>query len=168
MTLLVLNVKLPNIPSTEAAQILPSLIFGMLNRLHDYLISFLVLGSFWISSHQQLHHIRHVNRPLLWINLIILMFVTLIPFSASLIGDYGRQQIAVLFFDTHLLIINLLFCFNRYYARTNDLLKFDHDLDWVMKIGSIDGLLNFILILCSIFWSFLIPTGASYRFCFCR
>jgi uncharacterized membrane protein len=164
MTLLVLNIKVPDVPKAAAAQILPAMSLGLLIRLHDYLISFLVLGSFWIVSHQQLNYIRHVNRPFLWINLITLMFVTLIPLSASLVGDYGDQQFSVLFFDTHLLIINLLFWLNRYYAKIKQMLKPEIDSKWVLRVSDIDSLLNFVLIFWSIFWSFFDPHWCKLPF----
>ncbi|UBF27991.1 DUF1211 domain-containing protein [Kovacikia minuta CCNUW1] len=164
MTLLVLNVKIPDIPKGEAAQILPGIIFGLLIRLHDYLISFMVLGSFWIASHQQLNYIQHVNRPYLWINLITLMFITLIPLSASLVGDYGGQQFSVLFFNSHLLIINLFFWLNRCYAKKNRMLKPEFDSQWVHHVNETDSLLNFGLIVWSSLWAFFDPHWAKLPF----
>ncbi|BAY50297.1 hypothetical protein SAMD00079811_79260 (plasmid) [Scytonema sp. HK-05] len=164
MTLLVLNVKLPNIPAAKVAHVLPEAILGLISRLHDYLVSFLVLGSLWLISHQQFHYIRNVNRTLLWINLLILMFITLIPFSASLVGDYGDQQISVLFFDGHLLVLNLLFLLNRYYAINRKFLEPAIDPVWRKRIGNQESLLNFALIAWSIVWSFFSPRWSQLPF----
>ncbi|MBD2681312.1 MULTISPECIES: TMEM175 family protein [Nostoc] len=164
MTLLVLNVKLPNIPAAKVAYILPEFILGLTSRLHDYLVSFLVLGSLWLVSHQQFHYIRHVNRTLLWINLLILMFITLIPFSASLVGEYSNQQISVLFFDGHLLVLNLLFLINRYYAINHKFLETGIDPAWRKRIGNAESLINFGLISWSIVWSFFSPQWSQLPF----
>ncbi|BAY28053.1 DUF1211 domain-containing protein [Calothrix sp. FACHB-156] len=164
MTLLVLNVKLPDIPAAKVADILPAVILGLSSRLHDYLVSFLVLGSLWLISHQQFHYIRNVNRTLLWINLIILMFITLIPFSASLVADYGEQQISVLFFDGHLLLLNLLFLLNRYYAINRKFIEPGINPLWRKRIGNKESLLNFALIAWSIIWSFFSPRWSQLPF----
>ena len=38
-----------------------------------YVISFVVLGMFWIAHHVLFHYVRHVDRRLLWINIVFLL-----------------------------------------------------------------------------------------------
>jgi uncharacterized membrane protein len=54
-----------------------------------HVATFLVAGGFWFLHHLTFHFIRHVNGFLVWVNLIFLMFVSLLPFSAGLMGTCG-------------------------------------------------------------------------------
>lgn len=53
------------------------------------------------------HYISGYDRRLLLINLLFLMWIVLLPFSASLLGEYGNQQIVVLIYAVHLALTGL-------------------------------------------------------------
>ena len=74
-----------------------------------YVESFIILAAFWIKNHQQFHFIKRSDRRLLWINLCCLLFVCLIPFSTSLISDYGDMWLAALIFESNMLIAGTLY-----------------------------------------------------------
>jgi uncharacterized membrane protein len=47
----------------------------LINSIPDvilYAISFLLLATFWVSHHTQFHHIKYIDRKLLWLNIILL------------------------------------------------------------------------------------------------
>ncbi len=81
ITLLVLNIEVPEIPHDLVATELPG--------------------------------------RLLLINLLFLMFVALVPFSSSLLGEYGDQQLAVIFYATHLAVTGLGLSWLWWYASRN-------------------------------------------------
>lgn len=56
-------------------------------RLGSYFLSFFLAGMYWFSHHNVFHYIRRVDRRLLSYNLYFLIFVSLIPFSATLISN---------------------------------------------------------------------------------
>jgi len=109
MTLLVLNFEVPTIPEGSAVQMLPKLVLGLWPKFFNYVLSFILLAIFWIAHHRQFHFIKFIDQRLLWINILGLMFIVLIPFSTSLIGEYGDVQIAALVFECNLLVIGWLF-----------------------------------------------------------
>ena len=53
-----------------------------------YLISFLTIGIIWVNHHATMNNVRVVNRPLLYINLLLLAVVVAIPFATSTMADY--------------------------------------------------------------------------------
>jgi uncharacterized membrane protein len=53
-----------------------------------YLVSFLTIGIIWVNHHAALQHIVRVDRPLLFINLLLLLFVSILPYPTGLLGDH--------------------------------------------------------------------------------
>jgi uncharacterized membrane protein len=52
-----------------------------------YVVSFLTIGIMWMNHHTILAHVQRVDRPLLVINLLLLMGVVAIPFPTALVAD---------------------------------------------------------------------------------
>ena len=116
MTLLVLNIEILNVVKQPTNEIVIEQLLNRWQELMHYMLSFILLGSFWTIHHIQFHYIKKVNRPLLWINIINLMFIALLPFSTSFVEDYGDFTPAAIFFHANLLIIGLMFYINWFYA----------------------------------------------------
>jgi uncharacterized membrane protein len=53
-----------------------------------YAVSFLTIGIIWMNHHAQFDRIDHADRTLMVLNLVLLMFVTLIPFPTGLLATY--------------------------------------------------------------------------------
>jgi uncharacterized membrane protein len=53
-----------------------------------YLISFFTIGIIWVNHHALIKTIKTVDRRLLFLNLVLLMFVVLIPFATATVADY--------------------------------------------------------------------------------
>jgi uncharacterized membrane protein len=126
MTLLVLTLTLPDMVQTKLN--LSQLLVAQWPKFFNYALSFLLLAIFWIVHHQQFHVIRRTDRGHIWINIGILMFVALMPFSTDIAGDYSHETLAELVFSANLLILGLLFLLNWWYACRNHRLV-DPDLD---------------------------------------
>jgi uncharacterized membrane protein len=105
MTLLVLELSIPVIEDVSLNAKLGAALFDLLPKILVYLLSFVVLGIMWANHHFMFHCITRSNGKLIWINIIFLMFVALIPFSASLLGEYSNTQLAVTIYG-----INGLLC----------------------------------------------------------
>jgi uncharacterized membrane protein len=65
----------------------------LVNQLHwpafaGYLISFLTIGIIWVNHHVLVRSIMTVDRMLLFVNLMLLLFVVLIPFGTATMADY--------------------------------------------------------------------------------
>jgi uncharacterized membrane protein len=53
-----------------------------------YLISFFMIGIVWVNHHALVRAITAVDRTLLFLNLVLLLFVVLIPFATATVADY--------------------------------------------------------------------------------
>jgi uncharacterized membrane protein len=53
-----------------------------------YLLSFFVIGIIWVNHHALIKSIALVDRTLLFLNLVLLLFVVLIPFSTATVAQY--------------------------------------------------------------------------------
>ena len=53
-----------------------------------YVVSFFTIGIIWVNHHARVSQIAKVDRTLLFINLVLLMFVVLIPFATSTMATY--------------------------------------------------------------------------------
>jgi uncharacterized membrane protein len=67
-----------------------------------------VLGTYWVGNHFQFHFVRKVDRGFLWLNLLFLLFITLLPFSTNLLGGSHDLHIPVVVYGINLLLLSLI------------------------------------------------------------
>ena len=109
MTLLILEIRAPdNVPSNVAATEVPSLVWALWPKFFSYVLSFLVIGTYWISHHQIFRYVRSYDRVLLWLNLVFLLSISFIPFPTDLLGEYGELRFSVIFYAASLGMARLL------------------------------------------------------------
>jgi uncharacterized membrane protein len=120
MTLLVLNIDVPQITGIVTDPILWQYLVNLSHQLYIYAFSFALLASFWKGNHHQFFYIKESDSALIWINIIWLMFVALVPFSTNFVSDYGSHQIPMLFFNFNMLIIGIFFSLNWTYVTRKD------------------------------------------------
>lgn len=116
MTLLVLTLDLPEVEKGLTQTGLHHLLMAQRDIFFNYALSFVLLAILWIIHHQQFHFIKRTDRKHLWINIFTLMFIALIPFSTSLVGDYPDDWMAEFFFGSNMFILGMLFNLNWAYA----------------------------------------------------
>jgi uncharacterized membrane protein len=105
MTLLVLEIAVPELSRSEVTTELPKRLLELLPDVWSYATSFIILGFFWISHDDRFHYVKRANRTLLWMTVFYLMFIAFIPFSTALIGEYGDQQISVIIYGINIIVI---------------------------------------------------------------
>ena len=107
MTLLAFNLVPPIIPATGGSADLKAALIAMLPQFRTYVLSFVVIGIYWLSHHFQFHFVRHTDRTLMWINIFFLMFVATLPFSTAVLGRYRNYQPAIVLYSANLLLVGL-------------------------------------------------------------
>lgn len=127
MTLLVLSLKIPQLPYPTTDTIILNSLGSMGQQFFIYFISFFLLASFWRVNHAQFYFIKKTDQTLLWINIIWLSLIALLPFSTNLIGSYGYLKVPLIFFDLNLFLIGVLFNLNWYYADKKKLIDENTD-----------------------------------------
>ena len=96
ITLLALNLAVPGKGPVHLSQQLSDKGPAFL----AYLISFFIIGIVWVNHHVLVRAITKVDRTLLFLNLVLLLFVVLIPFATAVEADYfpdndGNAQLAM-------------------------------------------------------------------------
>jgi uncharacterized membrane protein len=77
---MVLELKVPR--SADLAALLP-----LVPVFLSYVISFLFLGIYWSNHHHLLQAIKHVDGRILWANLHLLFWLSLVPFVTGWVGE---------------------------------------------------------------------------------
>lgn len=102
ITIMVIEMKAPEETTLEA--LLP-----MMPKFISYLISFIFIGTYWNNHHHLLQATERVNGKVLWANLHLLFWLSLIPFSTSWIGENHVEVIPVALYGFILLMSALAF-----------------------------------------------------------
>ncbi|MFD9337053.1 TMEM175 family protein [Streptomyces sp. NPDC060028] len=53
-----------------------------------YVVSFLIIGVMWVNHHTIFSHLKRVDRPLLFLNLLVLMVVSVIPYTTNVLAEH--------------------------------------------------------------------------------
>ncbi len=128
ITLLALELRVPDVPIARAATELPYQLAGMMPKFISYILSFLIIGSYWRVHHRDFQYIKRYDRLLLWINLMLLMFVAFLPFTTGMLGTYPAIQFTVTFYAATLALLGFARALLWWYASRNYRL-IDHQLD---------------------------------------
>ncbi|MGC4039564.1 MAG: TMEM175 family protein [Flavobacterium sp.] len=80
ITIMVLELKVPEEASYEA-------LIPLLPKFLSYVLSFIYVGIYWNNHHHMLHTVKQVNGKILWANLHLLFWLSLIPFTTAWIGE---------------------------------------------------------------------------------
>jgi uncharacterized membrane protein len=118
MTLLILEFHVPNLPlNAPNVEVAPALL-ALWPKFVSYIVTFVSLGFFWVGHHIMYHAIRRADRTLLWLNIFFFMFVSLLPFSTSVLNAFSEAFIAPLFFGANLSVIGWILFFQWQYANS--------------------------------------------------
>jgi len=126
MTLLVLELKVPELPRPVTGDALWHTLAEHRMGFFAYFLSFMLAGSFWIQHHVQFHYLSHATRLIAILNLVFLMFVSLLPFSTSVFATYGSKA-TVIYFGNQL-VLALLLAGHWWLARRTGLLRQVNDV----------------------------------------
>lgn len=132
MTLLVISLNMP-----EPGKIVDIAEF-LLNQyatFWNFVLSFLLLILFWINFNQQFNHIKKIDSAAIFVNVFILLFVVLVPFSTSLMSDYPRNISAEAFFNGNMFILFSLFAFNWHYCYRGGFIETKFNREHIKKLN---------------------------------
>lgn len=80
ITIMVLELKVP----TSATW---SVLFDLWPIASSYVLSFIFIGIYWGNHHHLLHTVKNVNASIIWGNLNLLFWLSLIPFATAWMGE---------------------------------------------------------------------------------
>ncbi|MDH4015822.1 MAG: TMEM175 family protein [Actinomycetota bacterium] len=105
ITILVLEI---GVPSDLSEQSLREAIDETGPTLIAWVISFLLVGMYWVWHRDLFVKVRYVNRDAIWLNIIFLLPVCLVPFAAAVLGDYHDEPIALHLYGSVLIVVSLM------------------------------------------------------------
>jgi uncharacterized membrane protein len=96
ITIMVLELHVPDEPTWRGlGSVLPTFL--------SYLLSFVYVGIYWNNHHHMIHLASRVNGAILWANLHLLFWLSLVPFTTRWMDESGFVQIPVLTYGINLL-----------------------------------------------------------------
>ena len=136
LTLLIIFIEKPpdNMEPTEDA--IRKYLFGQLDVVAAYVITFMNIAFYWYFSHNQSKHLRRSDGIHTWLTILTLMFIGLLPFSNALNVAFPDSLTVQLFYSSVVFFVGLLFCIDWLYATRNDRLA-----DRSISPGTIEGLI---------------------------
>lgn len=95
-TILVLDIVVPDGLSPQA---LKAALVEQLPSIWSAVLSFAVIGRFWISHHHMLGLVRRPDAGVLVLNTALLATIAMIPYTTSLLAEYGDETVAVVVYS---------------------------------------------------------------------
>ena len=115
ITLLALEIRLPVEAAHLTNQQLQANLLAIWPKYLSFIISFLVIGNFWIAHHRRFSLITRYDNRLLLLNLFFLMAIAFIPFPTSVISENGNRT-ATIFYALAITVTGLLSALLWWYA----------------------------------------------------
>jgi uncharacterized membrane protein len=111
ITIMVLELKVPH--GSDLASLVP-----VIPIFVSYVLSFVFVGIYWNNHHHLLHAVQHVSGPVLWANLHLLFWLSLIPVATAWMGETWFALWPVVLYGS-----DLLLCSIAYYVLSHALIQ---------------------------------------------
>jgi uncharacterized membrane protein len=111
ITLLVIEIKVPEVPLEEATD--QKLLHGLghlIPKFTGFLISFLLIGQYWIVHHRLFGFVINFTQRLVWLNILFLLATALMPFSTAFYSEYLPTGIItpVIFYTSNIVALGII------------------------------------------------------------
>ena len=113
ITIMVLELKLPE--AAAGGEVWSGFVAPLAPKLAVYALSFCIVGALWINHHQLLALVRRVTPQLMWMNLLLLFFISLIPLATGFLGDHPLSGRAVALYAVVMALGSAVFGMLRYH-----------------------------------------------------
>lgn len=105
ITILVLDLKVPELgPGVGLGDALDE----VRPTFVAFVISFLLVGMYWVWHRGVFANVRYIDLNLVWINLLFLLPVAMVPFAASVLGEYSTDPAALHLYGAVLILVTLV------------------------------------------------------------
>jgi uncharacterized membrane protein len=162
ITLMALSIEIPDLPPNLTEPELMARLAETYTGLESYLISFAIIAVFWISYHQIFNFIIGSHITIVYLNLLFLLFITLLSISTSLVINYATYQIPFTIYCIVVVLTSSLLAVMWRYA-TKDFRLIDKNVNPLFIKGVMINLISIpIIFVISIFISFVDANIAQY------
>jgi len=110
ITLLVIEIKIPEIhekPITDNAVL--HKLAELIPKFVGFLVSFLLIGQYWIVHHRMFSFVINFTDRLIWLNILFLFAIALMPFSTGFYSEYVLRGVVtpVIFYTANIALLGL-------------------------------------------------------------
>lgn len=124
MTILVFEIHFPGLSAAATNREVWLALQSIVSPLLSYVLSFTLLFTYWRAHHFFVSiYAKNVDLKLTNINALFFMLISLIPFSASLLGTYSALEISVVVFGIHIILVGLTLYWMRHYVLYSEHIK---------------------------------------------
>jgi uncharacterized membrane protein len=113
ITLLVLDIRVPEDGGIHDAGELWNNLFHLWPSYLGFAFSFLVIGVMWINHHAVFEYLGHIDRLLMFVNLLLLMGIAFLPFSSAILAEHladpDTRPLASAYYGVTLTYITVMF-----------------------------------------------------------
>lgn len=102
ITIMVLEFKVPTDTTFEA-------VIRLSHKFLSYILSFIYVAIYWNNHHHMMHTVKSVNGKILWANLHLLFWLSLIPFATAWIGEHHFASFPMMLYGMILLMNGVAF-----------------------------------------------------------
>ncbi len=128
ITIMVFDLKVPELIAGFSSQDAWAALAHLLPKIGAYTLSFVVLGIMWLNHHALFDLIKHSTSGLVWCNLHLLFWMSLIPLPTAFLAAHPLLSQACLFYGIVLAGSSLGFNILRWYAAVHAKLMPYHPL----------------------------------------
>jgi uncharacterized membrane protein len=108
LTLLAVDLDVPQIASNLVAEELPGEILGLVPKFIVFALAFFLVVVKWMAHRRIFQHIVRYDSSLLWLNNLFLLFIAFMPVPAGVLGRYPEQPAALIFFGVAQIVTTLV------------------------------------------------------------
>lgn len=102
ITIMVLELVPPHESTVDA-------LVGLWPKFFSYVMSFIYIGIYWVNHHHLLHTTKTVTGSVLWANMHLLFWLSLVPFTTAWMGENEFAPIPTAFYGASLLMPAIAF-----------------------------------------------------------
>lgn len=118
-TLLVLKIDLPAVTAGQLTNDFWQMFLPLAPQYIANIISFLIIGYYWINHHAIFSLVQRYNSTVVWLNIFFLVFLSFLPFPVDLYGENFMVPNVVVFYSASLAIVGLMLAIIWFYASHN-------------------------------------------------
>ncbi|HUD31069.1 MAG TPA: TMEM175 family protein [Novosphingobium sp.] len=107
ITLLVLEIEVPHLPHDAAPAEYWHHLGELVPSFLAFLLSFLVIGRFWLSHHQIFARVTHFDVRMVWSNMLYLLAIVFMPFTTAFMAAGRNTFVPALCYNLNLLVAGL-------------------------------------------------------------
>jgi len=148
ITIMVLELKVPH--GKEWQDLYP-----LCSKMLSYILSFTYVGIYWNNHHHLFHTVKHVSAGILWANLHLLFWLSLLPFATAWAGENNFSQFPIILYG-----VLLFMCAIAYFILSKVIIAEHGEHSLLAKaVGKIDlkGILSPVIYAVGVALAFYLP-----------